>query len=289
MKNRLPVWFKQDIPDSIIFQKLRLLSEFNVHTVCQEARCPNLSNCFKNAKLTFMLLGNTCTRDCRFCGVKKTEANNLGLDKEEPYRISQIVKLLGLTYVVITSVTRDDLADGGAEEFARTIKLIHALDKNIKVEALIPDFSGSTNSIKTVIEAKPCIVAHNLETVKRLYKALRPKASYPISLGILSKAKESSASLITKSSLILGLGETENEVIETMQDLRKAACDILTVGQYLAPSINHYPVEEFINIEQFVRFREIGLNLGFKDVLSGPKVRSSYQAEEVYKTCMTLS
>jgi len=238
-----------------------------------------------------MILGNTCTRNCRFCGVNsiKKSRDNLRLsqeppltvDQNEPYRISQIVKIFNLKFVVITSVSRDDLDDGGAAQFAKTIELIRNIDKNIKIEVLIPDFSGNIASLKTVIDAKPSILAHNIETVRRLYKTLRPKANYQTSLDMLKKSKEINPLLITKSSLILGVGEREDEIIYTMEDLRCSQCDILTLGQYLAPSDRHYPVKEFISIEQFQRYRRIGLRLGFKVVLSGPKVRSSYQAEEV--------
>jgi len=281
MKNRLPTWFKQDIPDCQVRGRMQMLSEFKINTVCCQARCPNLSFCFKNLKFTFMILGNICTRNCRFCAVAQSKKNTLSLDENEPYRISQIVKILKLKFVVITSVTRDDLSDGGAAQFVKTIELIHGIDKDIKIEVLIPDFSGNIRSLETVIDARPSILAHNMETVRRLYKTLRPKAHYQISLDILGKIKEINPLLITKSSLILGVGETEEEIIYTMKDLRSNQCDILTLGQYLAPSESHYPVKEFISIEQFQRYRRIGLKLGFKAVLSGPKVRSSYHAEEV--------
>ena len=281
VKNRLPAWFKQDIPDATVRGRMQLLSEFKVNTVCCQAKCPNLSFCFKNLKFTFMILGNICTRNCRFCGVAQSEKKTLSLDENEPYRISQIAKILNLKFVLITSVTRDDLTDGGAAQFVKTIELIHSIDKNIKIEVLIPDFSGNIASLKTVIDARPSILAHNIETVNRLYKTLRPKANYQISLDMLKKSKEINPLLITKSSLILGLEESEEEIIYTMEDLRYNQCDILTLGQYLAPSQRHYPVKEFISIEQFQRYRRIGLRLGFKAVLSGPKVRSSYHAEEV--------
>ncbi|MFH1888499.1 MAG: lipoyl synthase [Candidatus Omnitrophota bacterium] len=282
MKNRLPAWFKQEIPDAAVRGKIQMLSEFRVNTVCSHAKCPNLSSCFKSLKFTFMILGDTCTRSCRFCGINKTKKSGLAIDANEPDRISQIARVLNLKFVVITSVTRDDLVDAGAAHFVRTIKLLRNMNKDIKIEALIPDFSGSHASIKAVIEAGPSIFAHNIETVKRLYQSLRPQANYETSLGVLSKAKEINPSLVTKSSLILGMGETEEEVLSTMQELRQSQCDILTLGQYLAPSENHFPVKEFISMEQFENYRRMGMQLGFKAVLSGPKVRSSYQAEEVY-------
>lgn len=280
MKNRLPVWFKQEIPDCQVRGRMQLLSEFKVNTVCCQAKCPNMSSCFKHLKFTFMILGNICTRNCRFCAVTKSNKNAFSLDADEPYRISQIVKMLNLKFLVITSVTRDDLADGGARQFAQTIELIHSINENIQIEVLIPDFSGNITSLETVIDARPSILAHNLETVKRLYKALRPEADYQRSLDILKQVKALNPLLITKSSLMLGVGEREEEVIHTMEDLRYNQCDILTLGQYLAPSPRHYPVKEFISIEQFQRYQRIGLGLGFKMVLSGPKVRSSYHAEE---------
>lgn len=280
--NRLPSWFKQEIPDRTVLERAQRLSEFKVHTVCQEARCPNLSSCFKDLRFTFMVLGDTCTRNCRFCAVKKTK-NQLELDLEEPLRIARAVKKLGLDYVVITSVTRDDLVDAGAEIFARTIELIRKINRNIKIEVLIPDFKGRLVSLKCLLAASADVVAHNLETVSRLYRDLRPEADYALSLEVLKKIKALRPDLISKSSLMLGLGEKEAEVIEAMQDLRNSHCDFLTLGQYLAPSVAHYPVQEFISHKQFKRYEDLGLSLGFKAVLSGPKVRSSYQARELYQ------
>jgi lipoic acid synthetase len=289
MKNRLPYWFKQDLPDDTTLTMLGLLSGFNINTVCQKAKCPNLNYCFKKSKLTFMILGDTCSRNCRFCAVDKSDNKNRGLDLDEPFRIAEAVKELGLDYAVITSVTRDDLEDAGASVFAKTIELIRSINRNIKVEVLIPDFQGKITSLKCVSDAVPDVMAHNLEAVSRLYKYLKPGCDYEVSLGILKKIKELNPAIITKSSLILGIGETENEVIAAMEDLRDADCDILTLGQYLSPSVNHYPVEEFIDLEQFQRYSKIGLDLGFKALLSGPLVRSSYRAEEVYKKCMSSS
>jgi len=281
MENKLPKWFKQDIPDATVRGRIQMLSEFKVNTVCCQAKCPNLSSCFKDLKFTFMILGNACTRKCNFCGVTQSGESPLTLDEDEPHRISQIAKILKLKFVVITSVTRDDLSDGGAKHFSKTIELIRSINKDIKVEVLIPDFSGNLAGLKAVVDAKPSILAHNIETVRRLYEALRPKASYDTSINILRKAKEMDPALVTKSSIMLGLGETEDEVIYTMEDLRSNNCDILTLGQYLAPSDKHYPVKEFVSLEQFQRYRQLAFRLGFKAVLSGPKVRSSYRAEEV--------
>jgi lipoic acid synthetase len=229
-----------------------------------------------------MILGKTCTRNCRFCAVEKSGTGVLDVDNTEPYKISQLVKLVAVDYAVITSVARDDLYDGGAAQFARTIELIHAINRNIKVEVLIPDFLGKIESLKTVINASPSVLAHNIETVPSLYQQLRPQADYQRSLDVLRNTKVLNRDLISKSSIMLGLGETQDEVIQAMQDLRECRCDILALGQYLAPSPEHYPVKEFICIEEFERYREIGLELGFSSVLSGPLVRSSYRAEEVY-------
>ncbi len=280
---KLPAWFKQELPDGETLKVVNLLLKFGIKTVCQEARCPNLSNCFRNRKVTFLILGDICTRNCAFCAVTKAK-NTRTLDETEPERIRDLVKILGLNYVVITSVSRDDLPDGGAALFARTIELIHRLNENISVEVLIPDFQGKISSLQRVLEAHPAVLAHNIETVSRLYAFLRPQANYLLSLTILNKAKELRPDIDTKSSIMLGLGETGAEVIKAMQDLRANQCDILTLGQYLAPSIHHYPVKKFISIEDFQRYQEIGKEMGFKAVLSAPLVRSSYRAEELYRS-----
>lgn len=280
---KLPLWFRQEIPGPDCLQLTRLFSELSINTVCKEAKCPNTPECFKNKRAAFMILGNTCTRNCRYCNVSKSGCGDGLRLSQEPSLIGQAVKKLGLEYVVITSVTRDDLDDGGAKVFRETIEFIHGLDKNIKVEVLIPDFCGKISSLETVLNAMPFILAHNIETVERLYSDLRPGADYHLSLEILSKVKELSPDTFTKSSIMLGLGERESEVIRAMKDLRKRHCDIITLGQYLAPSRQHYPVKEFISIDQFNEYRKIGLGLGFKVVLSGPKVRSSYHAEDLRK------
>lgn len=286
-QHKLPVWFRQELPNQAVLKKLCLLKEAKVHTVCQAAGCPNLSFCFKNKSLTFLILGDACSRNCKFCRVDKAGGiEPLGLDWDEPQRIADMVRGLGLNYVVITSVTRDDLADGGASVFTKTIELIKAIDKNIKIEVLIPDFMGRLSSLECVVNAGPEVIAHNIETAKRLYPQVRPLADYFLSLEVLNKIKKLSPRLMTKSSLMLGLGETEKEVIEAMRDLRDCQCDALTLGQYLAPSSAHYPVKEFITLEQFQDYKELGLQLGFKSVFSGPLVRSSYRAEETY-LCMS--
>lgn len=287
---RLPPWFKQDIPDDKALSLMRLFSASGVNTVCRFAKCPNISGCFGNNEFTFMILGNACTRNCRFCNVNKAGSAGGIVDAGEPRRISGLVKSLGLSYVVITSVTRDDLSDGGASVFAKTIELIHGVDKNIKVEVLIPDFQAKALSLKCVLDAFPFVVGHNIETVKRLYTDLRPQADYRRSLWVLKKIKELSPRTITKSSLMLGLGETKEEVIEAMRDLKSSECDCLTLGQYLAPSERHYPVKEFVAIEQFREYQDVAADIGFRAVMSGPKVRSSYDAQKMQKEfslCMT--
>lgn len=282
MKNRLPSWFKQEIPGRKTAELSDMLSEAGVHTVCRQAKCPNIGFCFENKELTFMILGSACTRSCAFCNVAKATTAGLGVDEEEPLRISRLVEKLELDYVVITSVNRDDLIDAGAGMFAETIRSIRSLKRGIKIEVLIPDFQGNILSLKRVVDSEPDLIAHNLETVPRLYKDLRPQADYRLSLTILKKIKELNSSVFTKSSLMLGFGETQDEVIEAMRDLRDAGCDCLTLGQYLAPSEKHYPVKEFIAIEQFQKYKTVGDGLGFKSVSSGPKVRSSFRAQEAY-------
>jgi len=238
-----------------------------------------------------MILGDACSRSCRFCNIQgaalEPKQNHPGGDdsfrlSREPSSIREVVELLGLSYVVITSVTRDDLPDGGASQFAKTIECIHCVNKKIKIEVLIPDFQGNASSLSCVLEARPDVVGINIETVERLYKEVRPEADYRISLNLLSKIKEFHPGIVTKSSMMLGLGERRQEVIRTMEDLKNHHCDILTLGQYLAPSGNHYPVQEFVSMEQFEEYKDLGLAKGFKAVSSGPLVRSSYRAEEVY-------
>jgi lipoic acid synthetase len=283
LSNYLPPWFRQEIPNAATQEKINFFKELNLTTVCLEAHCPNLTSCFNGAKFTFLILGGVCTRNCAFCAVTKSSLLDLNQDFDEPRRIAKAVEKFGPKYVVITSVTRDDLPDGGAEIFARTVALIRGQDNRVKVEVLIPDFKGHEKSLKRVVEAKPDVIGHNIETVRRLYKNLRPKAGYDLSIGVLARIKQLDGAIITKSSLMLGLGEKEAQVIAALRDLRGGLCDILTLGQYLSPSPAHYPVKEFIAPEQFNKYKEIGLELGFKAVLSGPLVRSSYQAEVVYQ------
>jgi len=280
----LPSWLKKRAPRQETIRKMQdLFRSLSLHTVCEEARCPNIGECFARRTATFMILGDRCTRNCRFCAVKK--GSPLPLDPEEPKNAAKAVKKLGLRYVVITSVTRDDLEDGGAGQFAKTIRKIKRLNGGeIKVEVLIPDFKGSLSSLKTVMEAKPDVLNHNLETVSRLYPDVRPLANYERSLKVLKQVKELNPSVYTKSGLMVGLGETFEEVIETMRDLRKVGCDMLTIGQYLRPSPEHLEVKEYIRPEKFQEYERVGKSLGFLSVVSGPFVRSSYRAAQVWDT-----
>ena len=282
MVNRLPPWLKQELPGALTRSTAESIFKLGINTVCRQAICPNANECFSKGQATFIILGKLCTRSCKFCNI--SDKNNViptGIDHNEPKRLARLVEILGLKYVVVTSVTRDDLDDGGAGQFVSVIESIHSLDRDIKVEALIPDFGGSITSLKVVVRAQPFVLAHNLETVKRLYSMIRPEADYRRSLELLKRAKELTPGLITKSSFMLGLGETEDEVLGLMKDLRSHDCDIITLGQYLAPSPRHYYVKEFISPEQFQKYYSKGMGMGFKKVLSGPKVRSSYQAEEL--------
>lgn len=263
----------------------RRCSALAVHTVCAEAGCPNWAGCFKERKITFMILGRACSRGCRFCKVEKSPRLSLPVDQGEPDRIASAVKDLAMGYAVVTSVSRDDLADGGAQGFARTIRAVRALNKDVKIEVLVPDFQGEVNSLRCVLEAGPDVLAHNLETVPRLHMQLRPQADYRRSLRLLDNAKKLKPGVPTKSSLMLGLGEEKNEVIDAMRDLKDNNCDCLTLGQYLSPSAQHYPVKRFISPDEFREYAKAALEMGFKSVLSGPKVRSSYQAQRLYQ-CM---
>ncbi len=273
-----PSWLKTKIPDPRdIFEVKKVLKGLN--TVCEHALCPNIGECFKNKTATFMILGNICTRNCGFCAVKRGVPERP--DPEEPERVAEAVSRLGLRYVVITSVTRDDLQDGGAEHFSQTIKRVREKNKNTLIEVLIPDFKGDEGALLKVIEAKPDVIAHNLETVPRLYPLVRPEASYERSLGLLSYVKK--YNILTKSGLMLGLGEKMEEIIGVMHDLIGIGCDILTLGQYLKPIRGRLEVKRFIHPDEFGQLKRIGEKLGFKHVESGPLVRSSYMAERQYE------
>ncbi|OQX86652.1 MAG: lipoyl synthase [Candidatus Omnitrophica bacterium 4484_70.2] len=278
-----PPWLNKKINlNSKYIEFKRLLRKYNVHTVCEESRCPNISECFSKKHLTFLILGTRCTRNCLFCNIEQNK--NIPLDEEEPWRVAKMVEELSLNYVIITSVTRDDLPDGGAEIFSRTIQLVKKKNPFCKVEVLIPDFGGNFNSLDKVISASPDIVAHNIETSPRLYPYIRPSSDYNRSVNVLKYVKKIRKDIFTKSGMILGLGEFPQEVIDVMRNLRSVGCDFLSLGQYLAPSSKHWKVQRFIPPEEFDFYKRVGLDLGFKYVVSGPYVRSSY-IEEGFLKC----
>jgi len=274
MASNKPPWLKKKIDFASLRAMEALTKDLHLHTICESALCPNQSECFGRGTATFLIMGNTCTRNCAFCNVQP--GRPAPLDMEEPIRVAEAVKRLGLRYAVITSVTRDDLEDGGAEHFARTIRAVKALNSGIMVEVLVPDF---IHAINRVIEAGPEVINHNLETVPRLYNQVRPGANYQRSLSLLDEVKRPENNIYTKSGLMLGLGETEEEVIRVMEDLRRAGCDMLTLGQYLSPSKAHLPVHEYVRPERFKAYREMAERMDFLFVASGPFVRSSYFAE----------
>lgn len=267
-------------PDTY-FQTENLLEELCLHTVCESAQCPNRGKCFTEGTATFLLLGNVCTRNCRFCAVEHGYPQ--ALDEDEPCRISRAVTMLKLEYVVLTSVTRDDLPDGGASRFAQTIKVVRKENPNVMIEVLIPDFKGSEKALRCVLDETPDVLNHNLETVPQLYTKVRPQADYKRSLNLLRRAMDYQPSCFTKSGLMVGLGESYEEVIGVMNDLKKADCDFLTIGQYLRPSFNHYPMIRQVSQEEFESYREMGIKMGFKAIFSGRFVRSSFMAGDIYK------
>ncbi|MBU1206939.1 MAG: lipoyl synthase [Proteobacteria bacterium] len=278
-----PLWLRRKIPDQEALQKMRgLLQRYGLNTVCESALCPNRGECFHQGTATFMILGRTCTRNCTFCAIP-SEERPPAPDPEEPQRIVEAASELRLTHVVVTSVTRDDLEDGGASHFAKTVRALKRTESTIVVEVLIPDFQGSFESLKIVADSGPDIVNHNLETVPRLYPEVRPQADYRRSLHLLKTVKEIDPGRVTKSGLMLGLGEQRDEVLEVMNDLRKISCDLLTLGQYLQPSGRHHPVVRYIPPEEFEDLRCAGEKMGFKGVFSAPLVRSSFHAAEVFK------
>jgi len=281
IKERKPDWLKIRLSTSPAYEEVKgLIRAHGLHTVCQEAQCPNTVHCFERRTATFLLLGDTCTRDCRFCAVK---VGRPALpDSEEPERVAEAVKILGLKHVVLTSVTRDDLPDGGAEHFGETVRRIRLRVKPISIEVLIPDFKGSLEALRVVVDSRPEVINHNVETVPRLYPRVRPQARYERSLELLRRVKEENAVITSKSGLMVGLGETAGEVLGVMEDLRKAGCEILTIGQYLAPSPLHHPLVEYVEPDQFAFYKREGLARGFSSITSGPLVRSSFHAEESY-------
>jgi len=284
-KQRLPKppWLKRRIPSGATYQEIRrLLQTTHLHTVCQEACCPNLGECFSQGTATFLILGDRCTRHCRFCAVAHGPVGPP--DPEEPSRVAEAVHTMKLRYVVVTSVTRDDLPDGGASLFAETIQEIREKRPETRVEVLIPDFRGDLQALKTVLEARPDVLNHNVETIPRLYASVRPEAVYQRSIDLLKNAHQMDPSVLTKSGLMLGLGERPEEVQQVLKNLLVAGCRILTLGQYLQPSAEHLPVERFLPPEEFEEWRKKALEMGFREVASGPFVRSSYHAQEAYQS-----
>jgi len=276
-RRRKPEWLRVKLPTGENFRKVAaIVGEHKLHTICQSGNCPNMGECWGAGTATFMILGNICTRSCGFCNVATGRPD--AVDPFEPARVARSVELMGVKHCVITSVDRDDLKDGGSEIWARTIRAIRRRCPGTTMETLIPDFQGKWENLAVVTDAAPDILSHNLETVRRLTKQVRVQAKYDRSLEVLLRAKR--AGLRTKSGVMLGLGETEAEVLETMDDLRSVNVDILTLGQYLQPTRNHLPVAEFVHPDVFARYREIGLQKGFRFVESGPLVRSSYHAEK---------
>ena len=255
------------------------VKDLDLSTVCEEAKCPNLSECWSRGTATFMLMGDTCTRACQFCSVNTGNPNGW-LDKDEPEKIANTISAMNLKYIVLTCVNRDDIADGGAKHFANTVKAIKSKDSNIEVEVLTSDFNGSRDAIRTVVQSPIKVFAQNIETVKRLTHPIRdPRAGYAKTLKVLKAAKEINPDIITKTSLIVGLGEKDAEIYQTFEDLRNHDVDIITLGQYLRPTLNHHPIDRWVKPKQFDQYREKGLKYGFLEVISGPMVRSSYRAE----------
>ena len=275
-----PAWLRVKAEFNPNFHKIKSqVNEKKLNTVCEEAHCPNISECWSAGTATFMLMGSVCTRACKFCSVDTGNPKGW-LDLDEPMNTAKAVQVMGLKYVVLTSVNRDDLEDGGAEHFAQTVKLIKELNPGTAVEALTPDFKGLSSSIDTLVNCGLEVFAQNIETVERLTHPVRDiRAGYKQTLDVLAESKRINSKVLTKTSLILGLGETDQEIEETMDDLIKNKVDILTLGQYLRPTLNHLPIERWVTPEEFEAYREIGLKKGFLEVVSGPMVRSSYRAE----------
>ena len=276
-----PDWLTLQAPDAeALDQMKRLLDAGRLHTVCEDADCPNIGECFAGKTCTFMILGNVCTRNCRFCAI--VHGRPSAVDSGEPQAVASAARYLGLRHVVVTSVTRDDLADGGADHFAATIRAVHDEMPEATVEVLIPDFLGNIDSLHQVIDAEPDVINHNVETVPRIYPSVRPQALYSRSLALLHGIREFGNGILSKSGFMLGLGETNGEVIEVMEDLRAVHCDILTLGQYLSPSPIHHPVVEYIHPDTFKTLEKIGYDMGFIEVNAGPLVRSSYHADRIF-------
>ena len=276
-RQKKPNWLRVKLPVGKKYTELRgLVDKYKLNTICTSGSCPNMGECWGEGTATFMILGNICTRSCGFCGVKTGRPESVEWD--EPEKVARSIKIMGIKHAVITSVDRDDLKDGGSIIWAETVEAIRRANPNTTLETLIPDFQGNTNQIDRIIEVHPAVVSHNMETVRRLTREVRIQAKYDRSLGVLKYLKENG--MRTKTGLMLGLGETESEVIETMRDLQAVGLDVLTIGQYLQPTKNHLPVKEFITPEQFKKYETIGLEMGFMYVESGALVRSSYKAHK---------
>ncbi|MGM0498183.1 MAG: lipoyl synthase [Bacteroidota bacterium] len=277
---RLPRWMKMQMPKGETYSRMKnTVDKHHLHTICTSGKCPNIGECWNRGTATFMILGEICTRSCKFCGVKTGKP--LPPDKNEPKKIARTVKIMGIKHAVITSVDRDDLEDGGAKIWAETVQEIKKLDQEITIETLIPDFNGNTDLINMVIDSQPEVISHNLETVERLTPQIRTKAKYDTSLNVIKHIAESGIN--AKSGIMLGLGETEDEIYQTMDDLLAVGCKIFTIGQYLQPTVDHLEVKNFVEPEKFEEYKEIGLQKGFSYVESSPLVRSSYHADKHVK------
>lgn len=275
-KRRLPRWMKMQMPKGESYSKVKnTVKKHNLNTICTSGNCPNIGDCWNRGTATFMILGEICTRSCKFCGVKTGKP--LPVDWDEPNRIAESVSLMNVKHCVITSVDRDDLDDGGAAFWAETIKKIKEANPETTIETLIPDFDGVVNHIETIIQAKPEVISHNLETVERLTPQIRSRAQYRRSLDVVRQIADSG--IIAKSGIMLGLGETEDEILQTMDDLLAVGCKVMTIGQYLAPTMDHIQVKEYITPDKFEEYHKIGIEKGFRFVESSPLVRSSYKAE----------
>ncbi len=282
ISKRLPVWLRRELPNGATLKTHAILEKYGLNTVCESALCPNRSECYSRLTATFMILGNICTRRCGFCAIETGKAQEVLQD--EPHRVAHAAKELGLQYVVVTSVARDDLDDEGAGHFAKTIQALRHEIEGVQVEVLTPDFHARPDLLEIVIQAGPDVFNHNVETVRRLQKQVRPQASYERSLEVLAEVKHLSPQMTTKSGLMLGLGEEDEEIFETAVDLRKAGCDILTIGQYLSPTQKHLNVAEYKSPDDFSFLAQEIMTLGFKEVFAGPYIRSSYHAGEVFLT-----
>jgi len=285
MNSRLPPWFKKRMPDPAAMAGMRdILDDLKLNTVCEHAHCPNIGECFQSKTATFLIMGDICTRNCSFCAVKKGIPRPL--DTDEPRHISDAVRRLGLKYIVLTSVTRDDLPDVGACHFVKTITELRNQLQQISIEVLVPDFGGEVSSLRKVVDVHPNVINHNMETVHRLYSTVRPKADYQRSLHLLEEVKKLDPHIITKSGLMAGLGETREELYQTMKDLRQVDCDLLTIGQYLRPSPAHHPVDRYVSPEEFEEYASIAESMGFHAAACAPLVRSSYKAGQLYSSAV---